>query len=133
MAQIVTKPDRLGENFIETKRLGDGATDLRDFQNVCEPRAVVITFRGQENLRLVLEAAKRLAVNDAIAIALIRRPKVVFRFVVIAAARVGALRRARSESIGLDLLEHLADVHCRIVSSMNFVPAIGLKRYGLIS
>jgi len=50
-------------------------------------------------------------VDDAIAIALVRRTDVVFGFLAIAAAGFRAARRARNERLGLDALEHLANVH----------------------
>ena len=86
----------------------------------------MIAFRREKNLRLVFEPAKRLAVDNAIAIALIGRAQIVFRLEAIAAARVRALRGSRDERVVLDLLERLANVHRWRSSSMNFEPAIGL-------
>ena len=50
--------------------------NLRHLERVRQPRAVVIAGRREEHLRLVLQPAERLAVDDAIAIALERRPDV---------------------------------------------------------
>jgi hypothetical protein len=61
------------------RHLRDRPRDLRDFERVREPRPVVIAGRRKEHLRLVLEAAERLGVNDAIAIALERRPDRILR------------------------------------------------------
>src|SRR5262249_54941156 len=44
-------------------------------EGVRQPGAVVIPRRGHENLRLVLEATKRLGVNDPVPIALKRCPQ----------------------------------------------------------
>src|SRR5262249_49539262 len=65
--------------------------------------------RREEHLRLVLEAPEGLAVDDAIAIALERRPDVVFGFGTQAAARLGALRRLRREDLALAGLELFAE------------------------
>src|SRR6202000_179195 len=47
VSEVVTKPDRLGEDFVETKRFRDRARDLRHFQHMRETRAVVIAL-GRE-------------------------------------------------------------------------------------
>src|SRR5438132_11147924 len=133
MPEVVAEADGFGEDFIEAKRLGDRARDLRDLEHVCQARAKVIAFRREKDLRLVFEPAERLAVDDAVAIALIRRAQIIFRLGAIAAARLGALRRSWDERVVLDLFESLADVHRRRSGSMHFEPAIGLYRYGGIS
>src|SRR5262249_40862413 len=109
--QIVAQPDRLCQHLIEPQGLSNGAADLRDFQNVRQARAVMIAFRCEEDLRLVLQPPERFAVNDAVAVALIRRPQIVFRLRPVAAARLRALRRAGNECVVLDFLQHLPDVH----------------------
>ena len=85
------------------------ARDLRHLERVRQPRAVVIAGRREEHLRLVLQPAERLAVDDAIAIALERRADRVFGLRPQPAARVGALRRLRREDLALALLELLAN------------------------
>ena len=57
----------------------------------------MIPLGREEHLRLVLEPAERLAVDDAVAVALIRGPDVVLVLVAVAAARLGALRGLRDE------------------------------------
>src|SRR4051794_30177319 len=109
MAEVMTESDRFGENFVESQRLGDRARDLRHLEDMREPRAVVVALGREKNLSLVLQPAKGLAMNDAIAIALIRRPDVVLGLLAIAPARLRASRRARDEGVALDRFEHLAD------------------------
>ena len=111
--EIVAERDRLGELLVQPQHLGDRARDLRHLERVREPRAVVIAGRREEDLRLVLEPAEGLAVDDAIAIALKRRPDVVFPFRPQPAARVGALRRLRREEFPLACLELLANASWR--------------------
>ena len=77
--EIVAERDRLGQLLVQPQHLGDRARDLRHLERVREPRAVVIAGRREEHLRLVLQPAERLAVDDAVAIALERRADVVFR------------------------------------------------------
>src|SRR5690606_23050974 len=81
VAEVVAEPDRLGEVLVEAQRAGYRARHLRDLQRVGQPRAVVVALRGDEHLRLVLEAAERLAVDDPVAVALERRaqPAVLLR------------------------------------------------------
>ena len=78
VAEIVAERDGLGQLLVQVQHLRDRARDLRDLERVRQPRAVVIARRREEHLRLVLEAAERLGVDDAIAIALERRADVVF-------------------------------------------------------
>ena len=84
-------------SFVQPQDLGDGPGDLRHLQRVRQPRPIVIAGRREEHLRLVLEAAKRLAVDDAIAVALKRRPDVVFTLRPQASPRVGALGGLRRQ------------------------------------
>ena len=73
VTEVVPEPDRLDQILVEPQRAGDGARDLGHLERVREPRAVVVAGRGDEHLRLVLEPAERLAVDDPIAVALERR------------------------------------------------------------
>ena len=74
-----------------------------------QPRPVVIAGRREEDLRLVLEPAKGLAVDDAIAIALKRRADRILGFGAQPAACVGALGRLRRENVALPPFELLPD------------------------
>ena len=114
--EVVAERDGFGELLVQAQHLGDRARDLRHLERVREPRAVVIAGRREEDLRLVLEPPEGLAVDDAIAIALERRPDVVFAFRPQAAARVGALRRLRREDLALARLELLAERVARVIS-----------------
>ena len=104
VSEVVTESDRLGELLLQAQHLGDRPRDLRHLQRVRESRAVVIARGREEHLRLVLQPAERLAVHDAIAIALERRPDRVFGLGAQPAARGGAQRRLRGENLTLALL-----------------------------
>ena len=74
VAEVVAERDRLGQLLVQAQHLGDGARDLRDLERVRQPRAVVVAGRREKHLRLVLQPAERLAVDDAVAVALEGRP-----------------------------------------------------------
>ena len=79
MADVVGQRDRLGQVLVQPQSPGDGAGDLRDFERVREPGAVVVVDRGDEHLRLAGHAAERGAVDDALAVALVERAERVVR------------------------------------------------------
>jgi hypothetical protein len=99
VAEVVAQADRLDEVLVERERAGDRARDLRHLERVCHAGAVVVALRCDEHLRLVLQAAKRLAVHDPVAVALQRRAQ---RAVLLgdgALGRVGA--RGQRGELGL--------------------------------
>jgi hypothetical protein len=98
----VAEPDRLGEDFVQAERFGDRPPDLGHLEHMRQPRAVMIALRSQEDLRLVLQPAERFAVDDAVPVALIRRPKIVLRLRPVAPRASPRLRRAGNESVVLD-------------------------------
>src|SRR5437867_2501739 len=81
-----------------------GAPDL-PFECLRQPRPIVISGRREKDLGLVLEAPKRLAMDDPVAVALKRRPDVVFRLLPEAAARFGAPGGLSREDLAFARLE----------------------------
>ena len=73
VAEVVAEPDGLAQVLVERQRAGHGPRDLGHLERVGQPRAVVVAGGRHEHLGLVLEAAKRLAVDDPVAVALKRR------------------------------------------------------------
>ncbi len=71
VAEVVRQRDRLGQILVQRQHPRDGAGDLRHFQRMGHPRAVIIAFVLHEDLRLVLEAAERGGMDDAVAVALV--------------------------------------------------------------
>ncbi len=69
MAEIVGERQRLGQVLVEAERARQRARDLRHFERVGEPRAVVIALVEDEDLRLVLEPAEGGRMDDAVAVA----------------------------------------------------------------
>jgi hypothetical protein len=76
---------------------------------MCQTRAVVIAGGREEHLCLVFEPAKGLGMDDAIAVALERRPHIIFGFFAQTPARVGALRRLRRKNLPFTRLEVFSD------------------------
>ena len=75
MAEVMAERDRLGEVFVEPKRLGQRAGDLRDLDRMGQPGAEMVALVMHEDLRLVGEAAKGGGMDDAVAVALERRAR----------------------------------------------------------
>ena len=102
MPQVVGESDRFGEVFVQAERAGRRSGDLGDFEGMGQPGAVVVAFVVDEDLRLVLEAAERAGVDDAVAVPLVGRPVGVVRFRPAAPRRGGAPLRRRTEALRLD-------------------------------
>ena len=66
---VMGQTDRLGQVFVESQRSGDRSPDLGDVEGVGEPGDVVVVVGVDEHLGLVLEAAERIGVDDAVAVA----------------------------------------------------------------
>jgi hypothetical protein len=66
VAEVVSQSNSLSEIFIEKKSLGHGTGDLSYLQGMGKAGSVVISFGGEKDLGLVFEAAKGLAVDDAV-------------------------------------------------------------------
>src|SRR5665811_2152052 len=73
MTQIMTQRDRLREVLIQAQRSSHSARYPRNLQSMGQASAVMVTLWRNEDLRLVLQATKRLAVHNPIPIALERR------------------------------------------------------------
>ena len=69
MAEIVRQRQRLGEVLVAAERARQRAGDLRDFERMGEPRAVVVALVIDEHLRLVRQPAERAGMDDPVAIA----------------------------------------------------------------
>src|SRR5919204_6015967 len=81
-------------------------------EDVRESRAVVVSHRREEDLRLVLRPPERLAVDDAVAVDGEARPRR-RRLLRFRALRVRTLGRVRCEVLLLELLGALADAQRR--------------------
>ena len=99
MAEIVRQRQGLGEVLVEPELARDGAGDLRHFQRMGQPGAVVVAFVKHEDLGLVLQPAKRRRMDHPIAVAAKRAAGPTRRLVVQpAAARRGVAGIDRAAS-----------------------------------
>ena len=73
VAEIVGERQGLGEILVEAERAADRARDLRHFEAVGQPGAVVVALVIDEDLGLVVQPAERGRMDDAVAVALKRR------------------------------------------------------------
>ena len=108
MAGVVAEADRLDEILVQPQRARDDARDRGRLERVRDARAVVVAGGVDEDLRLALQAAERLRVDDPVAVALERRPHRRFLLRPQAAARLVRAHRERREP---GLLE-LPDARC---------------------
>ena len=72
VADVVRQAQRLGQVLVQPQRAGDHPADLRHFQAVGQPDAVVIAIRRDKHLGLVAQPAERDRMDDPVTVALIR-------------------------------------------------------------
>ncbi len=72
VARVVPEADRLDEVLVQAQRSRDDAGDRRGLERVRHSRPVVVAEWVDEDLRLSLQAAERLGVHQAVAVALKR-------------------------------------------------------------
>ena len=70
MPKVVPHGNRLHKVLIQPQGPGNGPSDFRDFQGMCEPRPEVVAGRSQKYLCLMLQPPERLAVNNAVSVPL---------------------------------------------------------------
>src|SRR5262249_28792244 len=87
MTEVMRKTDGLGQGFIEPQSQSSRARDLRYFDRMCDAGAIQVALMVDEHLRLVDETAKRIRVDDPIAIALKLAAESRFRLRIATAAR----------------------------------------------
>ena len=95
MAEIVRERHGLGEVLVEPERAADRARDLRHFEAVGQPGAVMVALVIDEDLGLVLQPAERGRMDDAVAVALKRRAHRVLGLGIEPPAALLRLRRIR--------------------------------------
>jgi hypothetical protein len=70
MTQVMTQGDGFSQILIEIQGTAYSASYLRDLKGVGEPCYIMVSLRSNENLRLVLEAAKSLGMDNAVSVTL---------------------------------------------------------------
>ena len=105
MAKVVAEAQHFGQIFVEAERAGDGAADLRDFEAVRQPDAVMVAVGRDEHLGLVAQAAEGDRMDDPVAVALedvAGAARAAIAFVMPAAARApgaGGNSRRKAHSV----------------------------------
>ena len=89
VAEVVRERQRLRQVLVEPERAGDRAGDLRHLQRMGQPGAEMVALVADEDLRLVLQPAEGVGMDDAVAVALEGRAERIVRLGVDAAARSG--------------------------------------------
>ena len=69
VAEVMRQRQCLGKILVKPERARERAGDLGDFEGVGEAGAEMIAFVEDEHLRLVRQAAKRVGMDDAVAVA----------------------------------------------------------------
>ena len=100
VAEVVAEPDRLDEILVQRSARATPRAMPGRLERVREPRAEVVALGIDEDLRLEPQAAERLRVDDAVAVALERRPQAAFLLgeVAPAASRTSARRAATASA-----------------------------------
>ena len=109
MPEVVTEPDRLDQVLVQPKRPGDAAGDAGGLERVRQPGADMVALGRDEDLRLVLEAPERLAVDDAVAVALEGRAQAAIGLVGEPSPGLVRARRQRRQPRPLVLLDVLRE------------------------
>ena len=90
MPQIVPQCYGLCQILVHTQRPGNGPCNLRYLQSMGKPRPVVVAFRRQKDLCLVLQPAKCFTVNNPVTVTLINGPYVTRFFLSVPSFRIPA-------------------------------------------
>ncbi len=96
---VVPEPDRLGQVLVEPECPRDDPRDRSRLERVRHPRAVVVALRVDEDLRLALQATEGLRVDDAVAVALERRPYAALLLRKLTASRLERAHRERRQAL----------------------------------
>ncbi len=105
MAKVVRERNGLCQLAVEAERLGDSAGNLRRFERMGQPGAVVIALVIDENLGFVLETAKGGRMDHAVTVALEDGAHRMLRLGHAASAAVAGKHRKGRERARFDFLE----------------------------
>ena len=103
VTEIVAQADRLRQVLVEPECARDDTGDPGRLQRVRHSRAVVVAGRVDEDLRLPLEPPEGLRVQDAVPVALERRPDAALLLGTSTTARLVRAHRERRQRALLEL------------------------------
>ncbi len=95
VTKVMRQRQALGQVFVQRQHPRQAARDLRHFQRMGQPRAVIVALVLHEDLGLVLHAAEGGRVDDPVAVALIAGPRRAFRLLEEPSAAFAGPRRER--------------------------------------
>ena len=111
VAEVVGERDRLGQVLVEPESARDRARDLGRLHRVRQAGAVVVAFVVHEDLGLVLQPAKRRAMDHTVAITLERQAERVLGFGMHAPAGALVAHRIRRQRAILERLDLTSSQH----------------------
>ena len=111
VTQVVSQGDGLGQILVQAQATRQRPRDLAHLQRVGQAGAVVVTLRGEEDLRLVLQAAKGLAMQNTVAVTLEISAHGAGLHRTLTAGGAGGEAGTRGEPIQLLLFKAFADGH----------------------
>jgi hypothetical protein len=92
MAKIMNKRQSFGVVFVELQRGCNRSSYLRNFNGVRETVSEMVAQSGGKDLRLAFHAAKRTAVNDAVAVPLEIIAVGMWRFRIATTSRISGIQ-----------------------------------------
>ena len=120
MPKIVTESDGLGEILVQSQRPRYPARYLADFQRVRQPRAIMIAFGCEKDLRFVFETTEGFGVDYAIAVTLKIRTQFTRRDGMQTTFGIGRLACVRRQIFRFEIVYYLLEIHS--------FPVIGIRR-----
>ena len=109
VSEVMPKRDGIAQIVIEPERLRDRPGKLGDLQRMCQTSTVMVAHRCNKDLRLMCQPAKRLAVQNPVAVSLVDGSDIALRLLPIPSFRISRMRRIRAENLVLPFFRHLAD------------------------
>src|SRR5512139_2325682 len=109
VANVMAQRDGLCQFFIETKGLGDGPCNLRNFKRMGQSCPVVISRWCEEDLCFVFQPSERLGMDDPIPIMLKGRPEGTLFFKALPPLGHRTKGRKRREDESLPLFQSLSN------------------------
>ena len=111
MTKVVSQCNRLHKILIQAKCLGYSTCDLGYLQSVRQPVPVMISFRSQKNLSLILHPAKSFAMQDPVPVSLVNRPDVSLFFLPVSSSGTSTVCGIRTQQFQFSFFHALSDIH----------------------
>src|SRR5688572_9652282 len=116
----MSKADRLGQIFIAPQAARQRPHHLRHLDAVGQAIAIVIPFGINKDLSLILQAAERRCVNNAVTVTLVGSAIAMLLLWIGAAAALAATHAIGSKKFFFACFKHFAGQHSRSLYTMWF-------------